>query len=74
MSVRNAVPALEAYFVDTGSYAGASAAALRRYDDTIRDVTVSPTSDGTSYCLESTSGSATVHKRGPASDIEPGGC
>jgi hypothetical protein len=73
-NVRAAVPALEAYRADTGTYRGATVERLRaKYDAGIRGITlVGPGT--TTYCLESTVGSATFHKNGRGAAIVKGDC
>lgn len=73
-NVRGSIPAMEAYYADNSSYAGATADVLRAYDYGIGDVHVVPSADGYDYCIESTVGAATMSKRGPASDLQAGGC
>jgi hypothetical protein len=73
-NVRASIPAMEAYYADNASYAGATADALRAYDYGIGDVQVLPSADGTSYCIASTVGSATISKHGPTVGLQPGGC
>jgi hypothetical protein len=73
-NVRGSIPAMEAYYADNSSYAGATADVLRGYDYGIGDVQVVPSTDGQDYCIASTVGSATVSKHGPASDLQAGGC
>jgi hypothetical protein len=74
-NVRSSIPAMEAYYADNSSYAGATADVLRTtYDYGIGDVQVLPSADGFNYCIASTVGSATVSKHGPAGDLQPGGC
>lgn len=72
--VRGSIPAMEAYYADNSSYAGATADVLRRYDYGIGDVQVVPSADGQNYCIASTVGSATVSKHGPAQGLQAGGC
>jgi hypothetical protein len=73
-AVRNAVPAIEAYYVDNGTYKGATAEVLReRYDGSIQGIRVVNANDQT-YCVESTFGEFAWHKAGPSSDILPGNC
>lgn len=73
-NVRGSIPAMEAYYADNSSYAGATVEALRAYDYGIDDVQVVPSADGQNYCIASTVGSATVSKHGPAQDLQAGGC
>jgi hypothetical protein len=72
-NVRAAIPALEAYYADHGSYAGATVAALRRYDRGVSGVRILRVT-GTTYCLQSSFGGATAHKDGPAAAILRGRC
>ena len=72
--VRAAVPALEAYNADHGSYARVSLTALQsQYDAGVQNVTIAR-ADATTYCAESTVGSTTYKKEGPAGEIVPGRC
>jgi hypothetical protein len=73
-NVRGSIPAVEAYYADHGSYAGATVEELRAYDYGIQDVSVFPAADGVTYCIESTVGSLTVSRPGPAGEFRPGGC
>jgi hypothetical protein len=73
-NVRASIPAMETYYADNSSYAGATVDALRAYDYGIGDVQVVPSADGYDYCIASTVGSATMSKHGPASDLQAGGC
>jgi len=72
-NVRAAIPALEAYNADHGSYAGVTLAALRGYDPGVSGVRV-VRANGTTYCLQSTFQGATAHKDGPAGAIVRGAC
>jgi hypothetical protein len=68
-NVHAAIPALEAWNADHGTYRGATVAKLRRqYDYGIHDVTVVfATRDD--YCLESRVGDAVASKHGPGGDV-----
>ena|ERR1051325_4238540 len=70
--VRMAIPALEAYYADHGTYKGVTLGKLRQYDTGVTGVTV-VSATATSYCLEST-GSDAYHKTGSAGEILPGAC
>jgi hypothetical protein len=73
-SIRGAVPALEAYYADNGTYAGASASRLRSlYDSGIAGVRIVSADDRT-YCIENTAGNFVFHKPGPAAEIRDGAC
>ena len=73
-NVRASIPAMEAYYADNSSYAGATVEALRAYDYGVGDVQVVPSADGYDYCIASTVRSATMSKHGPAGDLQAGGC
>ena len=70
--VRAAIPALEAYNADHGTYKGVTLGALRSYDAGVSGVRI-VRATATSYCLEST-GSGAFHKTGSAGEILPGAC
>jgi hypothetical protein len=74
-NVRAAVPGLEAYNADHGvGYDGVTLTKLQQsYDSGIKDVTIVRAS-ASSYCVQSTVGSTTYHKEGPAGDIVSGPC
>jgi hypothetical protein len=74
-NVRSAIPAIEAYYADNGTYAGMTLELVQqRYDAAVREVLfVGPFSRDT-YCVESSVGQATYHKQGPAADIQGGHC
>jgi type IV pilus assembly protein PilA len=86
-NVRAAVPSVEAYYADqpTGTYAGMTLAALQAIDSGIK-ITAPETTPGaafqtaTKYCIESTVGGKTWHKRlsDPANvatdQVMTGGC
>jgi type IV pilus assembly protein PilA len=82
-NVRAAVPAVEAFYADNGTYSGlgnASTAAtpgISYYDPASSakvSVSGSPAPSSTSYCVYSTTGGATFFKNGPAGNItqDPG--
>jgi type IV pilus assembly protein PilA len=75
-NVRAAVPGMEAYNADHATgYVGITLAKLRAsYDAGINNVTIRAASQG-GYCIENTSpGTVTYHKSGPAGDINAGAC
>jgi hypothetical protein len=67
-NVRAAVVAAETYFTANQTYAGLTSAVLRAVDPTLKNVTVG-VADARTYCLQSTVGSTTVSKSGPAADL-----
>lgn len=73
-NVRSAVPAIEAWNADNGTYAGMTPERLREsYDAGIGDVRVA-FARATDYCVESAVGDETYSMHGPAGEIVPGGC
>jgi hypothetical protein len=74
-NVRASIPALEAYYADNGTYAGATLEVLRRtYDAGLPDVQFIGRFTRSTYCVQSTVGAATFSKAGPAAEILPGPC
>jgi hypothetical protein len=74
-NVRAAIPAIEAYYADNGTYAGATVEGLRAaYDTGIGDVRLVGPLNRRAYCVESTVGGVTFSKDGPAAQIVPGPC
>lgn len=71
--IRNAIPAMEAYAADHRGYAGATIAALQRYDASITDITIVRATSNT-YCIESGTGAEQYHKNGPGEPIVSGPC
>jgi type IV pilus assembly protein PilA len=73
-NVRAAIPAMEAYFADYNTYAGASPAFMQStYDQGIKNITI-PTATSSTYCVESVVGGKTWRKNGPAADLENTAC
>jgi type IV pilus assembly protein PilA len=74
-NVRAAIPGIEAYNADhAGSYTGATSAVLQAsYDAGIKHIDV-VTANNTTYCIESSVGTSTYFKNGPANDIAKGSC
>ena len=74
-NVRAAVPAIEAFYADTNSYAGMTLAGLQAsYDAGIKNISFGTTLNATTYCVQSTVGQATYNKAGPSADIVSGAC
>lgn len=72
--LRAAMPALDAWYADHGTYAGVTASALRtRYDSGLHDVRV-VSADARAYCLEATQGDTTLSMRGPGGHVILGPC
>ena len=73
-NVRASIPAVEAYFADNNSYAGATLAYLQTtYDAGVKNIVIQ-SATATTYCIESTVGAETWKKTGPGSDIVTGTC
>lgn len=71
--VRAAVPAIEVYRIENGSYAGLTLAKIQAIDAGVREIRVVwATARG--YCIQSGTGAATYHFRGPAGPAATGGC
>ena len=73
-NVRASIPAVEAYYADNNTYAGATLSYLQTtYDAGVKNIVVQSVSS-TTYCIESTVGAETWKKSGPGSDILTGTC
>ena len=74
-NVRAAIPALEAFYAEHGTYAGADVVALRRdYDSGISPTVKLGWVETGRYCLESTVEGQTASVTGPGGVIVLGGC
>jgi type IV pilus assembly protein PilA len=73
-NVRASVPAVEAYFADNNTYAGATLAYIQStYDAGVKNIFIQ-SAGATTYCIESTVGAETWKKSGPGADIVTGAC
>jgi type IV pilus assembly protein PilA len=73
-NVRAAVPGMEAFNADHGTYAGATSAVLQAsYDAGIKNINVK-TATATTYCIDSTVGTSVYKKAGPGAAITSGAC
>jgi prepilin-type N-terminal cleavage/methylation domain-containing protein len=73
-NIRTAVPAIEAYRNETGSYAGMTLPVLQSsYSPGIQGIEVL-SADSAGYCLRSTVGTRSWYKSGPAGDITTASC
>ena len=73
-NVRAAIPGIEAFNADHGTYVGATSAALQAsYDAGIKHILVK-SQTATGYCIQSTVGTAVYNKAGPSADIVSGAC
>ena len=79
-NVRSAVPAVEAYYADTGHYTNMALASgdapdtggLKAIDAGVKITVVS--AGASTYCISNTQGGYTYNKNGPAADITVGAC
>jgi prepilin-type N-terminal cleavage/methylation domain-containing protein len=73
-NVRSSIPAVEAYFADNNTYAGATLAYLQTtYDQGVKNIVIQ-SATATTYCVQSVVGSETFKKAGPGADIVTGAC
>jgi len=73
-NVRAAVPGMEAFNADHGTYTGATSAVLQAsYDAGIKNINVK-TATATTYCIDSTVGTSVYKKAGPGAAITAGAC
>ena len=73
-AVQGAVPAMEAYFSEHGSYAGATPISLRASDPGIDPSVTVIAADAQRYCLQSTVGSETASYTGPGGSVVGSPC
>jgi hypothetical protein len=74
-NVRSAIPSLEAFYAEHGTYGGADISALRRdYDPGIDSTVKLGWVESGRYCLESTVEGQTASVTGPNGEILLGGC
>jgi prepilin-type N-terminal cleavage/methylation domain-containing protein len=73
-NIRTAVPAIEAYRADAGSYAGMTLASLQSlYSPGVDGIAVVSGTTST-YCISATVGAAAWYKAGPAGSITRTAC
>jgi hypothetical protein len=71
---RTAVPAIEAYRADNGTYADMTAAALKsQYSPGVQGIVV-VSAGSSSYCVSATEGGSTWYKAGPDGSITKTAC
>jgi len=74
-NVRSAIPSLEAFYAEYGTYGGADVSALRRdYDPGIDPSVKLGWVETGRYCLESTVEGQTASVTGPNGEVVLGGC
>ena len=69
-NIRAAIPAVETYFADNGTYVGMNLAALEAIDAGIPATLNVASAAAATYCIDITSGGETARKNGPQADIE----
>jgi prepilin-type N-terminal cleavage/methylation domain-containing protein len=73
-NIRTAVPAIEAYKNENGSYAGMTVPILQStYSPGIQGIEIM-SADAVGYCLRSTVGTQSWYKHGPAGEITTASC
>ena len=73
-NVRASIPAIEAFYADNNTYAGATLSYLQTtYDAGVKNIIVQSVLS-TTYCIQSTVGAETWNKAGPGTDIVTGAC
>ena len=73
-NVRSAVPAVEAYYADKGTYVGMTLAELQKIDPAVK-VTIVGTPNATSYCVKNSEPtSVSYYKQGPSGQITTTAC
>jgi hypothetical protein len=73
-NLRAAIPGIEAWKADHGTYAGMTVKKLRaKYDYGIPDIKIVRASKS-AYCVKSTAGGETWSYHGPRQGLAPGGC
>ena len=74
-SLQGAIPAIETYYPDNGTYAGMTSDLLReRYDSGLGDVRIVVASGGERYCVETPLRAPVAHYEGPVGPVVPGPC
>ena len=74
-NVRSAIPAIEAFFADNGTYAGMTTTVLQAsYDNGLSSSLTWGTPSASTYCVQSTVSTKTFIKDGPDADIVAGPC
>ncbi len=71
-NVRSAVPAVEAYYADNGTYVGMNATTLGAIDAAVSVTVVSAAA--ATYCIRNTQGGFSYYKNGPAGAISATAC
>ena len=74
-NVRAALPSIEAYLSDNGTYTGMTPAGLKTsYDSGLSATLTVPSVTASTYCVEDTVAGASAHANGPDGSVLAGGC
>jgi type IV pilus assembly protein PilA len=75
-NLRNAVPAVEAFFADHGTYDDGvmTVASLRAYEPSLAPGVGVVSGSGSRYCITASTNGATVYKAGPAAPVTTTAC
>ncbi len=78
-NVRSAIPAVEAFYSDNGTYTGMTVTTLKAIDQGIKVSAVEVRNSGAGYCIQSThdgtaSGRKVHHLLGPGGNVTEGAC
>ena len=73
-NVRSAIPSAEAYYADTGTYAGMNNAALKAIDSGVSTTLTVSGAASASYCLQDTVGNKAAHASGPGGRATKNAC
>jgi len=68
-NVRAAIPAIEAFYSDNGTYVGATVTKLKASYDAGVSLSTIKSASATGYCAQAASGNQTAHRTGPSGAI-----
>jgi type IV pilus assembly protein PilA len=68
-NVRAAIPAIEAFYSDNGTYVGATVVKLKASYDAGISLSTIMSATATGYCAQAVSGNMTAHRTGPSGAI-----
>jgi type IV pilus assembly protein PilA len=68
-NVRAAIPAIEAFYSDNGTYVGATVTKLKASYDAGVSLSTIKSASASVYCAQAASGSRTAHRTGPSGAI-----
>ncbi len=73
-NVRSAVPAVEAYYADNGTYVGMTTASLTGIDAGVKATVSGTAPTASNYCIQNVQGGFTYSKTGPSGAITAAAC